>query len=559
MLNAADSYYTNDSWDVSSWIDVIAVEYETLVETFPFNADLAPQKENKPFKLLDVGCGTAIFPSYLDEALPHNIRFVCDLLDVSQPSLQQATRVLSGLDHFEVNRTYETRIEDIPTALKNHEHHYDVIWAIHSFTTVDIQSMAKVFAHLSDMLAPGGYLYVYQLTAASSYQKFHSFYLAYHENGKRRNSFMEYEDTTRILDARGFKYDVHELAFEHVIEFSRPDLLERYLQKCILDSSVDVLQFFNPILEHFRDEATKSYRIPQHVNFVVLRKQSNTDAQIRATHISAPRRGSTSSQELESLTILTGEYYSDCHVIFRRATNQSNLMLREAERYCRGKENLRILSVGSGVGLFEIPMLESLATAGIHVDDFVGIDIDQHSCATLRPRLSEEFGGQLAFEVLQQPFQDFTTEARFDVVIFNHVFEYLEDRHVQWIRKSLNLLSERGNILIFSPHRGGLNKFYARHMQELNGFEPFFSDDIAHMLRRHSIKYSAQPIDGKCDITLLMESKDQPDRDRLLSFLTQIDSRALSDERKNNFIDYYESLRAEGTTTIAHPATLFIL
>jgi len=42
----AKYYYARDAWDVTSWRDVIAIEYEKLIETYPFNEKLRPLSEN---------------------------------------------------------------------------------------------------------------------------------------------------------------------------------------------------------------------------------------------------------------------------------------------------------------------------------------------------------------------------------------------------------------------------------------------------------------------------------------------------------------------------------
>ncbi len=267
-FTSAKYYYTKDTWDVDSWIDVISIEYKQLIEKIRFDEKLRPFAEKGIINLLDIGCGTAIFPTYLDKELSGNIHLCCDLLDISHSSLRQARRALNKLDHFSVCRLYQSLIEDIPTTLAGNEGYYDVIWAIHSFTTVDVARMADVYMHLIDLLAPGGCIFIYQLTARSSYRKLHNFYLTHHTHGKDGAPFMEYEDTKRILDSLGAKYEVHELFFHHEIDDRRSDLLEKYLRKCILDDSVDVLEFFESVLEEFHDSNSHTYRIPQFVNFV---------------------------------------------------------------------------------------------------------------------------------------------------------------------------------------------------------------------------------------------------------------------------------------------------
>ncbi len=256
---------------------------------------------------------------------------------------------------------------------------------------------------------------------------------------------------------------------------------------------------------------------------------------------------------------LVGEYYAECHEVFRTATTQTAAMIREAQKFCRQKQNVRILSIGSGVGLFEIPMLKLLIRDGIMIRCFVGVDIDEYAIGVFRSKLRSEFGSLFAFDVVNQSFQEFSSTSTFDIILYNHVVEYLGDHHLRWIHKSIDLLSDRGNILIFSPNRGGINKIYAESMREVNGFDPFFADDIEAMLKNNSIPFYEKAIAGECDLSLLETSNDDPDKIRLLSFLTQMDCRSVPDAQKNSYAEYYRSLRYEGGNSIPHPATLFIL
>ena len=70
---------------------------------------------------------------------------------------------------------------------------------------------------------------------------------------------------------------------------------------------------------------------------------------------------------------------------------------------------------------------------------------------------------------------------------------------------------------------------------------------------------STKEINAECDVSLLHKSNDNQDKIKLLSFLTQMDCRKISDEKKNEFANYYKSLRHKNKNTIPHPATLFIL
>ena len=75
-------FYTTESWDEEAWLDIVSVEYESLVSAYPFDTVLREISADGQLKVLDVGCGSAIFPQYLDGTLGIGIHLTCDLLDV---------------------------------------------------------------------------------------------------------------------------------------------------------------------------------------------------------------------------------------------------------------------------------------------------------------------------------------------------------------------------------------------------------------------------------------------------------------------------------------------
>ncbi len=258
------------------------------------------------------------------------------------------------------------------------------------------------------------------------------------------------------------------------------------------------------------------------------------------------------------MALLTEPYYSNCHEVFRRSTNQSSLLLEEMKELYRDRSRVNILGVGSGVGLFEIPMLKMLQDAGVQISHFVGVDISAHACTQLEENLESEFGPGTWYDVVCSPFQDFTSSQSFDIVLFSHTFEYLRGRPVTWLRKSESLLSPGGQVIIFSPNRGGINFFYEKGVQELGGWSPFFADDIEAALQDLGTLFQKKLLVAECDVSLLNEGEPSPDKFKLLSFLSQRDCRGIPSDERRVYIDYYLSLR-EGGHTIPHPTTVFIL
>lgn len=249
---------------------------------------------------------------------------------------------------------------------------------------------------------------------------------------------------------------------------------------------------------------------------------------------------------------LEGEYYSACQQVFRRTTNQSDRMLDKLQQILDGRLRLSVLSVGSGMGLFEIPLLERLMAEGARLDRFVGIDLDQHACQVLRQRLRERFGGRLDFEVVESAFERFQSEERFGLVLFVHTFEYLRGDLVRCLGRAWRMLAHSGRLVLFSPQRGGINAIYEQVSQGS------FANDLQRLLEAAGLEYSAEQVAAECTIEPLLD-RHHPERVALLSFLTQLDCRQVSADRQDRFSEYFRSLCEPQTALLPHPTTVFTI
>jgi SAM-dependent methyltransferase len=258
-------------------------------------------------------------------------------------------------------------------------------------------------------------------------------------------------------------------------------------------------------------------------------------------------------------SLLPEPYYSEAQEVFRKATNQTELMLDHLVAHVPDLERLSVLSVGSGVGLFEMPMLSRLHRDGHPVSRFVGIDSSAHACAVLETKLQEAGWAGLDFAVIATPFEAYMPTQRFDLVVFNHVFEYLPGEPVAWAHKATELLAAGGRVLIFSPNRGGINQIYEEEFIEHLGAPPFFADDIERVLQSEGDAYAMESVEAACDLSLLLRDGEDPEQTKLLSFLTQRDCRGIPAELRQRYVDYYLSLRPPGSNSSPHPATLLVL
>lgn len=257
-------------------------------------------------------------------------------------------------------------------------------------------------------------------------------------------------------------------------------------------------------------------------------------------------------------TLLAEPYYSASHEVFRRATNQTETMLDRVAAHVSGRQSVTILSVGSGTGLFEIPMLARLRHDGVTVARFVGVEPSSEASAILTGKLEGAGFGGLEFEVITAPFESYQTTVKFDIIMFNHVLEYLPGDPVAWIHKSMGMLGPQGKLLIFSPTSGGINQIYDEVFTAARGTPPLFAEDIERALIGAGIGFDVELIAAACDVSAL-EPVGDDEMLMLLSFLTQRDCRGLPLETRDRYVKHYLSLTAPGSSSIPHPATLFVL
>lgn len=271
--NPSKSYYQKDKLDLDSWFSVTQVDYEKLIEQYSFD-NLFKAFGKTQLKILDVGCGTAKFPSLLDHKINSNIHLLVDLLDISEYCLQVAQKQYDNLKHFSTDQTYLSTTENIHKSVQK-TRSYDIIWAIHSFCTIDKNQMENVYLYYLDLLQFNGKFLIYQLAKNSSYYKLDNFYLSHYSEPNRTTPFLASEDLKQILDVLGITYKTISLHFTHRINSHCQNILEIYLKKCVLDHRVDVLNFLKPILQECFDEESNQYQFEQVVDLLIIEKSSN--------------------------------------------------------------------------------------------------------------------------------------------------------------------------------------------------------------------------------------------------------------------------------------------
>ncbi|MDJ0737742.1 MAG: class I SAM-dependent methyltransferase [Nostocaceae cyanobacterium] len=270
-LNPSKEYYQKSNLNLDSWFKVTLIDYEKLVNNHQL-LKIINSFGNNTIKLLDIGCGTGAFPNLLDQEIDSQIKLSSDLLDVSEYCLNQCSSVFNQLKYFQTNEVFASSIENIQTTIPR-SNYYDIIWAIHSFYTVDIKRIKDILQHIGKLLKPNGIFLMYQASSDSCYYQLYDFYLKNYEQPNNSSKFIVAEDIQETLDLLELQYDLIDFDYNHKIDYENQDLLEVYLKKCILNTSVDVLSLFKEKKLQYFQPQNNQFSFKQKTKLIIVKNQ----------------------------------------------------------------------------------------------------------------------------------------------------------------------------------------------------------------------------------------------------------------------------------------------
>ena len=153
---------------------------------------------------------------------------------------------------------------------------------------------------------------------------------------------------------------------------------------------------------------------------------------------------------------------------FLARTDQKQVSLEWFKVHFNNRTDIkRVLSIGCGEGSFDLLLLKILP----NVQTYVGIDPNPSHISSFQHRYENEFlpsypsmrlvearfeevglSPEVDVELLQQDFEDFRTDQRYDLIIMSHVLYYIPQRKFA-LSKACTLLNDDGILRLFGNLR----------------------------------------------------------------------------------------------------------
>lgn len=248
---------------------------------------------------------------------------------------------------------------------------------------------------------------------------------------------------------------------------------------------------------------------------------------------------------LRDVTPLQGTRYAACLHTYESASNQRKLIFDWFAEHVipqLSKDSTSLLSVGCGAGDLDVNILAA-GKAHTSTISYVGLEPDPHQCERFVARMAFGNDNSIRIEGHNTRFEDYSADRRFDLVIMVHSLYYM-DNPEQAIEEALNLVSERGRLVILIACNDTLNELSSSFWAMENAGSTWFSEDLSKHLHGHAIAFDRNQIEATLDITSCCEPDSQPDVEkgnRIADFLAQVPTAELPRRLRQMIFSYLEA------------------
>lgn len=225
--------------------------------------------------------------------------------------------------------------------------------------------------------------------------------------------------------------------------------------------------------------------------------------------------------------------------VFRDHSNEFNLMVEwirnSVDSLLQGSVEFSMLSVGCGRGDFDLEVISCFASK-LRRLRYDAVDSDAVFCDVFQSGLRSLRNGNVDFSIYHSPFESYTPEVSYDLVVFSHCLYYIPDRR-QAISKAMGMLGSAGSILIFISMEPSIQNM--RRLPDTNGAAPEFfgGEKLGEMLEQGGLSYTLETIDCTLDVTECFQNDSEAGR-LLLSFLLSRNSKYLTEDLVSEALKY---------------------
>jgi len=258
---------------------------------------------------------------------------------------------------------------------------------------------------------------------------------------------------------------------------------------------------------------------------------------------------------------LEGQRYATCLHTYEAASNQRKLIQDWFTNQMIPRlatDSASFLSVGCGAGDLDEKILAAAKEHATTVS-YVGLEPDPQQCERFMSRMVLEDDPGTTVEVHNLRFEQFIEQRHFDLVLMVHSLYYMDDPRLA-LEHALNLVSEKGRLVILIASNDMLNELSSSFWELENGGSTWFSEDLSRHLEELGINFERTRIEATLDITSCCEPNSEQGT-RIADFIAQVPTGELPQPLRQMIFSYLETTSQHdgGMRWLPHNVDAFII
>lgn len=225
---------------------------------------------------------------------------------------------------------------------------------------------------------------------------------------------------------------------------------------------------------------------------------------------------------------LTGKSFDDAYEWYERRSDQQKRILNWLTETIQSipassDRPRRLLSVGCGNGLLDLPLIRGLADESNPIE-YVGLDPNPVACDIFRRAFDSALPDGVTLDVRNSDIESLDDEFDYDVIMAVHSVYYF-DKPGETLDRLLHRLRPGGQLLIVQAPREELNDLSQCFWPRTSEDDLWFSDRVQAHFERRQVRVRRNRLDARVDVSSCL-TDEEPAGHRMMDFITQCDSRA---------------------------------
>lgn len=275
-------------------------------------------------------------------------------------------------------------------------------------------------------------------------------------------------------------------------------------------------------------------------------------------------------------TPLSDERFDQSHEWFEGQSNQQAQILAWLQRFGErqlerrglqseeGQDAFRVLSVGCGSGILDLPLVKTLAEHADAQQDavaihYAGIDPNPVACKRFRSDFESLGISSVDLSVHEETVESYEHNQKVDLTHVVHSMYYFADP-ADSLTTLIDQVADEGELVIFQAPKGELNRladcFWQGHLDD----PIWFSAELDQHLQQTGISFTRSRLDAEVDVTACFDRECQEGQ-LTFDFLVQSDCQDLSEPIRDQVLDHLRSIsRVDAGKILApHPVDVFVI